>query len=44
MKKYYSYTKFLKTIDTITDGKTDFQIGLGVHLLNCNGYSWLPTQ
>jgi len=44
MKKYPSYVEFLRTIGTITDGKTDFQIGLCIHLLNCNGYSWLSTQ
>jgi hypothetical protein len=44
MKNYPSYTEFLKTIDTVTDGKIDFQIGLGVKLLNCNIYSWLSIQ
>jgi hypothetical protein len=44
MKKYPSYTEFLKTPDTITDGMIDFQTGFGVHLLNCNGYPWLSTQ
>jgi len=44
MKKYPSYNEFLKTTDTITDGKMDFQIGVGIDLLNYNGYSWLSTQ
>ena len=44
MKKCPSYTEFLKTLNTITDGKIDFQIGLGVKLLKCSGYSWLSTQ
>lgn len=39
MKNYPSYTEYLKTTDTVTDGKIDFQIGLGVKLLNYNGYS-----